>query len=80
MLRVLGALAWNVVHSAWTLTGEIQVSSTLGDLLVRSCIAVQAVLASFRSGNIKFPVDVDFGEGQSGDESPHSKVLLFGRA
>ncbi len=26
------------------------------------------------TGDSKYPIDVDLGEGQSGDESPHSKV------
>ena len=33
---------------------------------------MQDVLGSSRTGDVKFPVGVDFGEGQSGDESPHS--------
>ena len=35
---------------------------------------MQDVLGSTRTGDAKFPVGVDFGEGQSGDESPHSKI------
>ena len=35
---------------------------------------MQIVLASLGIGDLKIPIDVDFGEGQSGDESPHSKV------
>jgi len=36
--------------------------------------AMQDVLGSIRTGGVQFPVGVDFGEGQSGDESPHSTV------
>ena len=32
------------------------------------------VLASNLTGDSMFPVGVDFGEGQSRDESPHSKI------
>ena len=36
--------------------------------------AMQDVLGSIRTGDVRFSVGVDFGEGQSGDESPHSKI------
>ena len=36
--------------------------------------AVQDVFGSIRIGDLKFPLGAYFGEGQSGDESPHSKV------
>ena len=35
---------------------------------------MQVVLGSIRTGDVQFPVGADFGEGQSGDESPHSKI------
>ncbi len=36
--------------------------------------AMQDVLELTRTGDVRFSVGVDFGEGQSGDESPHSKI------
>ena len=35
---------------------------------------MQDVFGAIRAGDVTFPVGVDFGEGQSGDESPHSIV------
>ncbi len=41
----------------------------------RSRCAVQDALGSIGTGDLRFSVGVDLGEGQSGDESPHSKVV-----
>ena len=35
---------------------------------------MQNVFGSIRRGDLKFSVGVDLGEGQSGNEFPHSKV------
>ena len=35
---------------------------------------MQNVLGSVRRGDMEFSVDVDLGEGQSGNEFPHSKA------
>ncbi len=62
-----------------TLAVENKLVALQAIVLARSFIAVQAVLASIRTGDLKFPVDVNFGEGQSGNKFPHSKACSTAR-
>ena len=55
--------------------GESQFGSALGAAAVGwNWCAVQNVLEATRCGDLQFLVGVDLGEGQSCDESQHSKV------